>query len=175
MRQSGRLILLMPAFEAMHDDAWSTVEFSPPSWISRQGAAYFEVETYQSLRELTFLLPPLEKIQPLQMREAMWLVQANAPLRILGEPSTLKIDQGQFDFAVATSQGEPQEHLHKAEELLRANFDNHRLANLHDLSNEDEPIWLLLDANELFNWQPLVFRDGKYQFLVDDKFVVTEI
>lgn len=122
-RSSGDLILMMPVFEAMREDDWSKTEFSPPYFIQDRGTAFFERQTYEDLREQFSEFPLFEKIRPLQMREAIWLVQLNAPLRILGEPATLEIDHRKFGSAVAASNSEPKEILLEAENLLRENFE----------------------------------------------------
>ncbi len=171
-RSSGDLILIMPAFEAMREDNWSKTEFSPPYFIQDRGTAFFERQTYEDLREQFSEFPAFEKIQPLQMREAMWLVQLNAPLRILGEPATLEIDHRKFDFAVAASEGEPKELLQEAESLLRENFENKTSAYLHRLSQNNVSIWLFLDASEFIDWQVMILSDGKYKFVLDNEFVI---
>ncbi len=171
-RSSGDLVLLMPAYEAMNEDSWSQTEFSPPYFIRKNGAAYFDKQIYESLREQISEFPPFEKIKPLQMREAMWLVQSNAPLRILGKPSTLEIDRRKFDFAVAASEGEPRETLKEAENLLRENFENQSSAYLRRLSQNEESIWLFLDATEFVDWQVMILSQGKYKFVLDNEFVL---
>lgn len=171
-RSAGNLVLLMPAFDAMRDDDWSRTEYSPPYYLQDKGTAYFEQQTYESLREQFSSFPPLEKIRPLQMREAMWLVQSSAPLRILGEPTTLDIDRNKFDFVIATMEGDPKEHLRQAENLLRENFENQSAARLRPFLPDDELVWLFLDAADFIDWQPMVSSDGKYKFVLDNEFVV---
>lgn len=172
LRSSGDLVLLMPAYEAMNEDSWSQTEFSPPYFIRKNGAAYFDKQIYESLREQITELPKFEKIKPLQMREAMWLVQLNAPLQILGEPSTLEIDRRKFDFAVGASEGEAKEIIKEAEQLLRANFENQSSAYLRRLSQNEESIWLFLDAAEFIDWQVVTLSPGKYKFVLDNEFVI---
>jgi len=171
-RFSGDLVLLMPAFDGMRDDDWSRTKFSPPYFVADRGTAYFDLQTYESLREQYSLFPPLEKIRPLQMREAMWLVQSSAPLRILGEPATLDIDRRKFDFVIAAMEGDPKEHLRQAESLLRENFENKSSTRLRSLSPDEESVWLFLDAAEFIDWQVMVSSDGKYKFVLDNEFVV---
>lgn len=171
-RSAGDLVLLMPAFKAMREDDWSSTEFSPPYFVQDKGTAFFDRQTYESLREQFSLFPPLEKIQPLQMCEAMWLVQSSAPLRILGEPATLDIDRGNFDVVIAAMEGEPKEYLRQAENLLRQNFENKSVALLRPLLPDEESVWLFLDAAEFIDWQAMVLSDGKYKFVIDNEFVV---
>ena len=162
----------MPAFDAMRDDNWSRTEFSPPYFVQDKGTAYFDKQTYESLREQFSSFPPLEKICPLQMREAIWLVQSSAPLRILGEPATLDIDRRKFDFVIAAMEGDPKEHLRQAESLLRENFESKSSTRLRSLSPDEESVWLFLDAAEFIDWQAMVSSDGKYKFVLDNEFVV---
>jgi len=171
-RSAGDLILLMPAFEAMRDDDWNRTEFSPPYFVQDKGTAYFDSQTYESLREQFSSFPPLHKIHPLQMCEAMWLMQSSAPLRILGEPATLDIDRRKFDFVIAAMDGDPKEHLRRAETLLRENFENRSVARLRPLLPEEESVWLFLDAAEFIDWQVMVARNKNYQFVIDNEFVV---
>ena len=171
-RSAGDLVLLMPAFDAMRDDNWSRTEFSPPYFVQDKGTAYFDKQTYESLSEQFFSFPPLEKICPLQMREAIWLVQSSAPLRMLGEPATLDIDRRKFDFVIAAMEGDPKEHLRQAESLLRENFENKSATRLRSLSPDEESVWLFLDAAEFIDWQVMVSSDGKYKFVLDNEFVV---
>lgn len=172
LRSSGDLVLLMPAFEAMRDDDWSRTEFSPPYFVADKGTAYLDNQTYKSLREQFSSFPSLEKIRPLQMREAMWLMQSSAPLRILGEPATLDIDRSKFDFVIAAMDGDPKEHLRRAETLLRENFENRSVARLRSLLPDEESVWLFLDAAEFIDWQAMVARNEKYQFVIDNEFVI---
>jgi len=171
-RSSGNLVLLMPAFDAMRDDNWSRTEFSPPYFVADRGTAYFDIQTYESLREQSSLFPPLEKIRPLQMREAMWLVQTSAPLQILGEPATLEIDRRKFDYVIAAMEGDPKENLRQAESLLRENFENQSSTRLRPLLPDEESVWLFLDAAEFIDWQVMASSNGKYKFVLDNEFVV---
>lgn len=172
LRTSGDLVLMMPAFAAMSENNWSKTEFSPPYFIQDKGAAYLDRQTYESLREHFSEFPPFENIKPLQMREAMWLVQLNAPIRILGEPSTLEINHRKFDYAVGGLESEPKEVLLEAEKLLRENFENRSSAHLRRLLPEEKSIWLFLDTAEFIDWQIMVLAKGKYKFVIDNKFVV---
>ncbi len=171
-RSAGDFVLLMPAFEEMREDNWSRTEYSPPYFVQDKGTAYFDQQTYESLREQNSSFPPLEKIRPLQMREAMWLVQTSAPLQILGEPATLDIDQRKFDYVIAAMEGEPKEHLQQAENLLRENFENQSVARLRPLLPDEKSVWLFLDEAEFIDWQAMVLSDGKYKFVIDNEFVV---
>jgi hypothetical protein len=171
-RSAGDFLLLMPAFDAMSDDNWSKTEFSPPYFVQDKGTAYFDRQTYESLREQNSSFPPLEKIRRLQMREAMWLVQSSAPLQILGEPATLDIDQRKFDYVIAAMDGDPIEHLRLAENLLRENFENKSVARLRPLLPNEESVWLFLDEAEFIDWQVMVSSDGNYKFVLDNEFVV---
>lgn len=173
-RSCGNLILLMPAFEAMRADDWSRTEFSPPYFVANKGTAYFERQTWESLRRRFSSFPPFENIRPLQMREAMWLAQYCAPLQILGEPATLDINHRKFDHVIGATEGEPEEHLRRAECLLRENFENQSPACLSPLLQDEESVWLFLDAAEFIAWQAMAVRDGKYRFVINDAFIIDE-
>lgn len=172
LRSAGDLFLLMPAFDAMRDDDWSRTEYGPPSFVKDHGAAYFDRRTYDFLREKSTSVPPFEKIRPLQMREAMWLVQSSAPMRILGEPATLDLDRRKFDYAVAAMEGDPKEHLHNAEHLLRENFESYSAVRLRPLLPDEESITLFLETTEFIDWKVMVLYDGKYKFVIDNEFVI---
>jgi hypothetical protein len=172
IRSAGDFVLLMPAFEEMREDNWSRTEYSPPYFVQDKGTAYFDRQTYESLREQNSSFPPLEKIQSLQMREAMWLVQSSAPLQILGETATLDIDHRKFDYVIAAMEGEPKELLCQAESLLRENFGNQSVARLRPLLPDEKSVWLFLDEAEFIDWQAMVLSDGKYKFVIDNEFVV---
>lgn len=171
-RSSGNFVLLMPAFDAMREDNWSKAEYSPPYFLTDKGTAYFDKHTYESLREQSSLFPPFEQIRPLQIREAMWLVQSSAPLQILGKPATLDIDPRKFDYVIAAMNGEPKEHLHKAENLLRENFENNSIARLRPLLPDEGSVWLFLDAMEFIDWQVMSLSGEKYKFVIDNELVV---
>lgn len=173
-RSTGDFILLMPAFEAMQENNWSESEFTPPYFIREKGAAYFDKQTYQSLREKVPSMPPLEEIRPLEIREAMWLVQMEVPLQILGEPSANNIDHRKFDYVVAALEGDFREHLRQAENLLRENFENQSAARLRPLLPNEKSVWLFIDAAEFIDWQAMVLSNGKYKFVVDNEFVVDD-
>ena len=106
------------------------------------------------------------------MREAMWLVQSSAPLGILGKPATLDIDRRKFDYVIAAKEGDPKEHLHWAESLLRENFENQSAARLRPLLPDEESVWLFLDATEFIDWQSMVLSEGNYKFVLDNEFVI---
>lgn len=171
-RASGDLVLMMPAFEAMKEDNWSKTEFSPPYFIQDKGTAYFDKQTYELLRKQFYEFPTFEKIKTLQMREAMWLVQWNAPLRIFGEPPNLEIHNYKFDYVVAALDGDPKEIIKEAENLLRENFEDETSAYLRQLSKNEESIWLFLDLTEFIDWQVMILSEGKYKFVLDNEFAV---
>ena len=171
-RTSGDLVLLLPAFEAMKEDSWSKTEFSPPYFIQDKGVAYFDRQTYDLLREQFSEFPPFEKIKSLRMREAMWLVQWNAPLRIFGEPPNLEIHNYKFDYVIAASEGNPKEIIKEAENVLRENFEDESSAYLRRLSENERSVWLFLDATEFIDWQIMTSSNGENHFVLDNEFVV---
>lgn len=173
-RKSGDFILLIPAFEKMEGDAWSETEFAPPQYLKKEGAAYFNLETYENLRRLISRFPAIEKIKNLKMSEAMRLAQDKMPLRIFGAPPEINVQPDKFGYIIASSGGEATENLRKIEEILRQNYKNDSPAKIRPAAADEEIIHLFVDAVEFTDWQALVKNNSGYKLLLEEKFVIEE-
>ena len=74
-RRAGDYVLFMPPFEDMllYDG------YEPPHFFSSKGAMLLDGVRFAELRRLAPALPDAGQLKPLSGREAVWLLQSEAP------------------------------------------------------------------------------------------------
>ncbi len=82
-RRLGGSVLWIPCFEAMESDPNGASEFAPPFF--ERGMPYFRPEKYGELRGRAPGFPALENIPRLRSRDAVRVLQMDAPGRVLGQ------------------------------------------------------------------------------------------
>ena len=171
LRIADDRVLLIPAFEEMEQHEWTLTEYAPPHYLKKRGAPYFDRTDYESLVATRKGFPALNDIKPLQMHEAMRLAQMEMPFRMFGEPPELTLADAKL-LVVATSDGEPAEHLSTIENILRSNYESREPAVLRERGADEEIIYLFLDAAEFTDWEALVRTEKGERLLLAESFVI---
>lgn len=176
LRKSGELVLMIPAFEEIENAAegFSETEYAPPLYFKEKGIPFFRLEIYENLQTLQAAFPPVENIKPLQMREAVRLVQMSFPMRVFGTPPEIKLDAEKTKNIVAASNGESEQILQKLEAVLRRDYENRSPAILRPPASGDEVVSLFVDEFEFADWRALVRSNNETHLILDGRFIVTE-
>jgi hypothetical protein len=169
LRQSDSLILILPALGYVWGEGREKEEYRPPYYLKKQGVAYLDSSTYESLRSKHSSFPPIEQIRPLNMREATLLFQWDAPAQVLGEPPEIDVRR---DIILASSEGDYVEYLKQLEALIQRQYKDESHAILRPVSDGEQVISFYLDAEEFIEWKALVFDGSAYRLLVDSGYVI---
>lgn len=169
VRKSDSMVLILPASSYVWRESNAETEYRPPYYLEKQGIAYLDISTYESLRSKHSSFPALDQIQPLNLKEATLLFQWNAPYRVFGEPPAVRT---RSDIVVGSSEGDHVECLQRIEDLIQRQYGVECLAQLRPLSERERVISLYLDANEFMEWDALVFDGSEYKLFVDSKHVI---
>ena len=169
VRKSDSLVLILPASGYIWRESNADAEYRPPLYLEKQGIAYLDISTYESLRSKHPSFPALDQIHRLNLREATSLFQWNAPYRVFGDPPAVRT---RSDIVVGSSQGDHVEWLHRIEHLIQKQYTVECFAQLRSLSAKERVISLYLDAAEFLEWDALVFDGSEYKLLVDSKYVI---
>jgi hypothetical protein len=169
LRKSDSLILILPVSEYVWGDSREKEEYRPPYYLTKQGIAYLDSFTYESLRSHHSSFPPVEQIHPLNMREATLLFQWDAPAQVLGEPPEVHIRR---DVILASSEGDCVEYLKQLEALVQRQYQDTSPAILRPTLEREQVISFYLDAEEFIEWKALVFDGSAYRLLVDSRYVI---
>lgn len=179
-RKSGNFILLIPCFERIEADNWSANEFAPPNYYDKfthhrkKGTPYFDLETYENIRNSFPNFPSPEEIQNLKMSEAMRIAQQNIPFQLFGEPSEVLLNSEKKMLVVGASEGDANKHLQKIEAILRENYENESPALIRKRLPVEEIIYIFLDADEFIDWQVLVKNNENFLLMLEENFVIVE-
>lgn len=177
-RRSDERILLIPCFEQIEIDSWHATEYAPPAFYNKAtheqkiGTPFFDLETYEKLRESILHLPAFAEVANLKMSEAVRLAQFNMPFQFFGESPRIFIQPDKRDLVVGASEGEHGDHLQRIEEILKSNYDNDSPALIRRLLPDEEFIYLFLDADEFTDWQALVKSGTNYYLPLEEGFVI---
>lgn len=172
VRRSDSLVLFLPSSEHVWREQKDYMEYCPPAYLKQRGIPYLDSATYQTLRSQHSSFPALDKLQPLNAREAAVLFQWTAPDRILGEPPEVNI---QADLIVGSSEGDQTEPLKILEDVLKKQYENESSALLRSRSDNEQVISFYLDAAAFSEWQAMVFDGSEYRLLVESKYVVDPV
>lgn len=168
IRKCNSVVLMLPASSYVWGESTNRHEYNPPSYLKKRGIPYFDLETYESLRVKHSSFPQIDRIYPLNFREATLLFQWNAPYRFLGEPPALSVRR---DIVAGSSEGEV-DHLERIEDLVERQYRIESPADLRPLLESEQVISINLDAAEFTTWKALAFDGSEYRLLVDAKYVV---
>ena len=169
LRKTDSLILILPAFEAIFDEEREKEEYEPPSYLKKQGVAYLDISTYERLRSQHSSFPSAEKIQQLNMREAILVYRWDAPAHVLGEPPDLNVRR---EIILATSEGDYVEYLKHLESLIQKHYKDESNVTLRSALDTEKAITFFLDAEEFMEWEAMVFDGSTYRLLIDSRYVV---
>ncbi|MDQ3755520.1 MAG: hypothetical protein M3371_12420 [Acidobacteriota bacterium] len=169
IRKSNSLILILPASEYVWGERRDKEEYRPPYYLKKQGVAYLDLSTYESLRSKHSSFPTVEQIRLLNMREATLLFQWDAPSRVLGELPNVHLRR---DIILASSEGDYVEYLKQLEALIQTQYKDESSAILRPISDSEQVISFYLDAEEFIEWKALVFDGSAYRLLADSRYVI---
>ena len=169
VRKTDSLVLILPASSYVWRESHAEIEYRPPSYLEKQGIAYLDISTYESLKSQHSSFPALDQIHPLNLREAMLLFQWNAPYRVFGDPPAVRT---RSEIVVGSSEGDHVECLQRIEDLIERQYKVDSFAQLRSLSGSERVITLYLDATQFMEWDALVFDGSEYKLLVDSKYVI---
>lgn len=172
LRKAGELILMIPAFDEIEADAWSSSEYRPPKYFGKKETPYFDGNDYRSLVRTGLGLPELETITNLKMSEAMRLAQLEMPFRMFGEPPVIELTREKRNLVVAASEGEHQQHLETIEQILRSHYNGQAQVHLRKIEPNEEVILLFLDAAEFIDWKALSKSEAGYHLILDEDWVI---
>jgi hypothetical protein len=150
-------IVLLPAFDAMAAGSWELTEYGPPYFVAKHGSAFFRGRALAALEErIPFFADPM-RWPALTAREAVLILQWDAPSRVLGtypEPPRLREDQ---ISAVSHGAGrEPYAALELA--IARSLADPRPVTPV-----AGEAVIFYLDQAGFPEWAPLTFDGAEYR------------
>jgi len=166
LRSAGTLILIMPAFDSLSQNAESNTEYSPPIYIRRKGIAYLDISSYQSLRETHSSLPMPDQIPKLRMREALLAFQWDAPLRLFGKPPNPFLCRS--ELVVGASDGDCLEHIHRLEAFGRDNLNNETAVVMRRPTKHDEVVSIFVDGSEFVDWKAVAYKGNNLRPMLGD-------
>jgi hypothetical protein len=169
IRKSNSLILILPTSQYVWREDGEEEEYRPPYYLKKQGVAWLDLSTYQSLRSKHSSFPTLEKIRQLNLREATLVFHLDAPANVLGRPPEIKVRR---DIVLASSEGDYVEHLKQLETLIPRQYKDDSNAVLRPVSESEQVISFYLDGQEFMEWNALAFDGSAYRLLVDSKYVI---
>lgn len=106
-RRLGDWVAWIPAYDEMLKGVWERTWLTPPGYVAMRGIPLFSPASYQALRSLVPGLPRPGEVARMTSREAVWCLQAEAPLGILGVfPSEPRLDRARV-LAVTEGDVEP--------------------------------------------------------------------
>ncbi|QQS32088.1 MAG: hypothetical protein IPM50_10430 [Acidobacteriota bacterium] len=174
VRKAGDYVFVLPAFNLLESGSNSD-EYAPPPYIRKFGVPYFSVTQYGELVATKLGFPEYDTILPMEMRDAVRIVQLETPYRIFGEPPTVDLKPDKKALAIASSEGEPHEHLRNIEILLKVHYDDRRSAQLRPMTVDEKIISIFLDADVFIDWKPLAKGPKGWLLTLEDNFVIEPI
>ena len=170
LRLAGLLILIIPAFDSYTESEEASKEYGPPWYIRKQGIAYFDLPTYESLRTKNSSFPSVSNISKLSMREAILTFQWEAPFQVLGPAPKAIAYRG--DLISAASEGDVTECIRRIEEYAHANISNEAKAELLSLTEAEKVLTLYLDSAEFTEWPAVAFYGKELRLILDSKYLI---
>jgi len=150
-------ILLMPAFQAMAEGEWELTEYEPPYFTIKRGSALFRGGALATLEDrIPFFADP-KRWPALTMREAVQLLQWDAPLAALGKfPDKPRLRE---ELISTASHGAGREAYDALERAIDGSLDDTRSAKLV----AGETVYFYVDPAGYPEWTPLTFDGAGYR------------
>jgi hypothetical protein len=76
-RRSESLVFMLPTESFLTGDEDDIREYEPPAYLKKQGIPCFDFDTWNRLRSKEPSIPAVDKIQPLNLKEAEYLSHWN--------------------------------------------------------------------------------------------------
>jgi hypothetical protein len=162
VRGFGDGILIVPAFDAMAAGDWEQTEYGPPYFLTKRGPALFRGRALATLeRRLPSLADP-DRWPPLTAREAVLLLQWEAPARVLGTfPEKPRL---RTELIAETATGT----VSDAEAALSAAIDRFLADPRPVRTVPGEPLTFYLDQAGFPEWCPLTYDGTTYRLALAD-------
>jgi len=148
-------ILLLPGFDAMGEGTWEMTEYEPPHFIAKRGSALFKGDALAALEDrIPFFADP-KRWPALTMREAVRLLQWDAPLATLGKfPDRPRLRE---ELISTASHGAGREAYDALDKAIEASFNDTRPVRLI----AGEPVFFYIEP-DYPEWTPLTFDGERY-------------
>jgi hypothetical protein len=155
LRRLNNGLIMIPAFSEMSDDSWG--DFEPPYFLKKGGAPLFTGAALDLLRAYLPAFADVPRWSPLNSREAVLLLQWEAPHGVLERfPVAPRLRD---DFIAASTHGKGREALG----ILSALLAEATLARQPVSLVSGESVTFYLDNAGYSEWQPMVFVDDAYR------------
>lgn len=162
-RKAGEYIILMPLFDLLQDN-WEDDEIAPPNFMKHYGALLFTCERYDELSQLVPAAPNLEIIKELNLNEAVWLMQWEAPDHVLGKiPQQIEF---QKDKLLATTHDSDDVATDNLMRLLNNASHSTETVVLESISDEKTMVSFFFDGVQYMEWQPLCLFEDSWQLVL---------
>jgi hypothetical protein len=149
LRKIGTSLLWIPAFDDMIDEC-SRIEYQPPSAFVSRGFPIFRGAVRDELLRLLSWMGSMDLIRPLTLREAVLVVQQEAPQRMLGRhPDLPKIERRRVLSAAGDNVEERLDYL--SGKLISA-LNSDEVAVAVEAAHDDV---LHLDDAAVTEWRPM--------------------
>jgi hypothetical protein len=170
LRVAGDLLLILPAFSSWFEDDERDREYRPPLYVSEHGIPYLTLADYQALRSLHPDFPAVEKFRRLNLKEAIYAFQLDAPKRVFGNPPERVA--ARKDAIVGASAGNLARHLQYIEEYAQENRESEALVRLRAPNATETVISFYLVAFEFLEWRVLAGTDSEYFLMLNSELVI---
>jgi hypothetical protein len=153
---------------------WESDEFAPPYFIRKPGAIVLNLKQYEDLRNLAPQIPQTHLIKSLTSREIAWLMQWEAPNKVLGsflEPLILRKKD-----LLATTQESDEATIAKLMTLLEEFTSSKRLVELIPIvEDKDTRVSFFFDGFEYTEWQPMARIQDEFHLMLAPGFWVKPV
>ncbi len=152
-RRLGDWVAWIPAYDEMLKGEWERTFFAPPDYVAIQGIPLFSPGSYSALRSLVPNLPPPGDVARMTSREAVWCLQSEAPLSILGVfPSEPRLDRARV---LAMTEGEVESSCDRLERFLQTQWRSQISLEPIPAGHGVEHIEFHLDGPRFPAWGPV--------------------
>jgi hypothetical protein len=170
LRKAGKFVLFIPSFEDMLQGDWEFDEFAPPYFMKKLGAVILTEEQYKELRRLVPQIPQINLIKPLTLQEIAWLIQWEAPDKILGEFPD--IFQFKKETLLATNQESDEVAAVKLVEMLKDAASSKETVELIPIFDQSAFVSFFLDGFTYTEWCPMLEEKDTYHLILAPGFQV---
>ncbi|MBI3649501.1 MAG: hypothetical protein HY231_00450 [Acidobacteria bacterium] len=170
LRAAGERLLILPAFAAWCKNRDISTEYHPPAYVLKRGIPFLTLADYEALQLLHSAFPAVDKIRQLNLQEAIWAFQLEAPRRMFGNPSEKIV--AQKEAVIGASEGDFNEHLQFIEAFAQTNRNNESPVELRMPKAAETIISVYLDTHEFVEWKILAYHEANKYLLLNSEFVI---
>jgi hypothetical protein len=155
-RRFGTGLVFIPRFFDMGAGEWETTEYGPPHFMNRRGMPFFSGGALDRLTTAVPFFGDLKRFPVLCGREAVLVMQWEAPEAILGRfPNVPTLHA---DLVSAVNPGDDAATLSALDALLSITY----AAEQPVVVDDGEPVTFYLDRPGFPEWVPLARRGGEF-------------